>query len=112
MVLCTAWLIPAVFIILVDCELNTPWRAQGGQCLNLVSSTSTNFFGHVLIEFIVPTMAVHSLCGRHNRAHNFRSRRRSAEGSFHEFETQTRYWICLYFPFPVSYLSDDRNLIQ
>lgn len=34
--LCTAWVIPAIFIVLVNCELNTPWRSDGGQCSNLV----------------------------------------------------------------------------
>ncbi|KAJ5584231.1 uncharacterized protein N7459_004031 [Penicillium hispanicum] len=34
--LCTVWLIPAVFILLVNCELNKPWRTEGGQCQHLV----------------------------------------------------------------------------
>ncbi|CAK44698.1 hypothetical protein AnigIFM59636_011631 [Aspergillus niger] len=33
--LCTAWVIPAVFIIAVNCELNRPWKGSGGQCMNL-----------------------------------------------------------------------------
>ncbi|CAG7927072.1 unnamed protein product [Penicillium olsonii] len=33
--LCTIWVIPAIFIVLVNCELNTPWRAGGGQCPDL-----------------------------------------------------------------------------
>ncbi|KAJ5164590.1 uncharacterized protein N7500_006420 [Penicillium coprophilum] len=33
--LCTVWIIPAIFIVLVNCELNTPWRNDSGQCHNL-----------------------------------------------------------------------------
>lgn len=36
--LCTAWLIPAIFILLINCELSRPWRTHGGQCPNLVGT--------------------------------------------------------------------------
>ncbi|KAF7585473.1 hypothetical protein BBP40_010870, partial [Aspergillus hancockii] len=31
--LCTAWIITAVLIIAINCELNRPWQGAGGQCL-------------------------------------------------------------------------------
>ncbi|PWY87192.1 hypothetical protein BO94DRAFT_516977 [Aspergillus sclerotioniger CBS 115572] len=34
--LCTAWIIPAVLIIAVNCELNRPWKGSGGQCIDLL----------------------------------------------------------------------------
>lgn len=34
--LCTGWLVPAIFMLLVNCELNKPWRTEGGKCRNLV----------------------------------------------------------------------------
>ena len=41
--LCTAWVIPAIFIVLVNCELNTPWRGDGGQCSDLVCGPTINY---------------------------------------------------------------------
>lgn len=40
--LCTAWVIPAIFIVLVNCELNTPWRNDGGQCNDLVCKVTND----------------------------------------------------------------------
>ncbi|CAI7627396.1 unnamed protein product [Penicillium pancosmium] len=63
LVLCTAWLIPAVFIILVNCELNKPWRSQGGQCRNL--SQRWQFIAAVdaITELIIFVLAVALLKG-------------------------------------------------
>ncbi|KAJ5105258.1 hypothetical protein NUU61_002605 [Penicillium alfredii] len=61
--LCTAWLVPAVLILLVDCELNKPWRSQGGQCRNL--NTRWQFIAalDVITELILFLLAVVLLKG-------------------------------------------------
>ncbi|KAL4788297.1 hypothetical protein BJX76DRAFT_353325 [Aspergillus varians] len=40
--LCTLWVIPAIFIIAVNCGLNRPWKGTGGQCENLVRPPTPN----------------------------------------------------------------------
>ncbi|KAI9037908.1 uncharacterized protein KD926_011520 [Aspergillus affinis] len=33
--LCTAWIVTALFLVTVNCELNRPWKGTGGQCVDL-----------------------------------------------------------------------------
>ncbi|KAJ5216302.1 uncharacterized protein N7498_002709 [Penicillium cinerascens] len=61
--LCTAWLIPAIFILLVNCELNKPWRSQGGQCLNLFKRWQFIAAVDVITELIIFFLAVILLKG-------------------------------------------------
>ncbi|KAJ5136810.1 hypothetical protein N7448_005364 [Penicillium atrosanguineum] len=61
--LCTAWLIPAVFILLVNCELNKPWRSQGGQCLNLFKRWQFIAAVNVITELLIFLLAVILLKG-------------------------------------------------
>ncbi|KAJ5653133.1 hypothetical protein N7490_000136 [Penicillium lividum] len=61
--LCTAWLIPAVFILLVNCELNRPWRIQGGQCRNLYQRWQFIAAVDVITEIILFSLAVALLKG-------------------------------------------------
>ncbi|KAJ5388159.1 hypothetical protein N7509_010700 [Penicillium cosmopolitanum] len=63
LVLCTAWLIPAVFIILVNCELNKPWRSQGGQCRNLYQRWQFIAAVDAITELIIFVLAVALLKG-------------------------------------------------
>lgn len=61
--LCTAWLVPAVFIILVNCELNKPWRSQGGQCSNLYPRWQFIAALDAITELIIFVLAVALLKG-------------------------------------------------
>ncbi|KAJ5772911.1 hypothetical protein N7457_007807 [Penicillium paradoxum] len=61
--LCTAWVIPAIFIILVNCELNTPWRSEGGRCLNLEKRWQFIAAVDVITEIILFLLAVVLLKG-------------------------------------------------
>ncbi|OQE23058.1 hypothetical protein PENSTE_c009G01309 [Penicillium steckii] len=61
--LCTAWLIPAVLIILVDCELNKPWRSQGGQCRNLYPRWQFIAALDAITELIIFVLAIVLLKG-------------------------------------------------
>ncbi|KAJ6010652.1 hypothetical protein N7451_002064 [Penicillium sp. IBT 35674x] len=61
--LCTAWLIPAVFILLVNCELNRPWRIQGGQCRNLYRRWQFIAAVDIITEIILFSLAVALLKG-------------------------------------------------
>ncbi|KAJ5928149.1 hypothetical protein N7466_007105, partial [Penicillium verhagenii] len=61
--LCTAWLIPAAFILLVDCELNQPWRVQGGQCRNLYKRWQFIAAVDIITEIILFSLAVALLKG-------------------------------------------------
>ncbi|KAJ5168966.1 uncharacterized protein N7482_004560 [Penicillium canariense] len=63
MALCTAWLIPAVFILLVNCELNKPWRTQGGQCRNLYKRWQFIAALDIVTELIIFLLAVALLKG-------------------------------------------------
>ncbi|KAJ5645400.1 hypothetical protein N7507_011411 [Penicillium longicatenatum] len=61
--LCTAWVIPAVFILLVNCELNGPWRIQGGQCRNLYRRWQFIAAVDIITEIILFSLAVALLKG-------------------------------------------------
>ncbi|KAJ5129304.1 uncharacterized protein N7515_005343 [Penicillium bovifimosum] len=61
--LCTAWVIPAVFIILVNCELNTPWRSDGGQCRNLYNRWQFIAAVDVITELLLFLLAIVLLKG-------------------------------------------------
>ncbi|CAI7564824.1 unnamed protein product [Penicillium manginii] len=63
LVLCTAWLIPALFILLVNCELNKPWRSQGGQCRNLYRRWQFIAAVDAITEVIIFVLAVALLKG-------------------------------------------------
>ncbi|KAJ5737972.1 hypothetical protein N7493_001127 [Penicillium malachiteum] len=61
--LCTAWLIPAIFILLIDCELNKPWRLQGGHCHNLYKRWQFIAAVDIITELIIFVLAVALLQG-------------------------------------------------
>ncbi|KAJ5669388.1 hypothetical protein N7462_010458 [Penicillium macrosclerotiorum] len=61
--LCTAWLIPAVLILLVNCELNKPWRTQGGECKNLFKRWQFIGAVDIITEIIIFALAVILLKG-------------------------------------------------
>ncbi|KAJ5090227.1 hypothetical protein N7532_008911 [Penicillium argentinense] len=61
--ICTAWFIPAVFILLVNCELNKPWRIQGAQCRNLYQRWQFIASVDVITELIIFLLAVTLLKG-------------------------------------------------
>ncbi|KAJ5093306.1 hypothetical protein N7456_009167 [Penicillium angulare] len=61
--LCTAWLISAVFILLVNCELKRPWRVQGGQCHNLFRRWKFIAAVDITTELILFSLAVALLKG-------------------------------------------------
>ncbi|KAJ5549845.1 hypothetical protein N7535_002212 [Penicillium sp. DV-2018c] len=61
--LCTAWVIPAVLIILINCELNTPWRSDGGQCRNLYNRWQFIAAVDVITELLLFLLAVVLLNG-------------------------------------------------
>ncbi|KAJ5710386.1 hypothetical protein N7488_004542 [Penicillium malachiteum] len=60
---CTAWLIPAIFILLIDCELNEPWRLQGGKCHNLYKRWQFIAAVDIITELIIFFLAVALLQG-------------------------------------------------
>lgn len=105
--LCTAWLIPAIFILLINCELNRPWRIRGGQCRNLVSHSSS-----ILVLALsnldprkVNPMAIHRCLGRYHRNHSIHPCRRFTQRSIHVRQTQAYNRLRLLLPIPVSLLS-------
>ncbi|KAJ5776071.1 uncharacterized protein N7511_001082 [Penicillium nucicola] len=61
--LCTAWIIPAIFIVLINCELNTPWRGDGGQCNNLFQRWQFIAAVDVITELLLFILAVLLLKG-------------------------------------------------
>ncbi|KAJ5937265.1 hypothetical protein N7454_004920 [Penicillium verhagenii] len=61
--LCTAWLIPAALILLVDCEFNQPWRIQGGECRNLYKRWQFIAAVDIITEIILFSLAVALLKG-------------------------------------------------
>ncbi|KAJ6128479.1 hypothetical protein N7471_009696 [Penicillium samsonianum] len=61
--LCTAWVIPAIFIVLVNCELNTPWRSDGGQCSDLYIRWQFIAAVDVITELLLFLLAVILLKG-------------------------------------------------
>ncbi|KAJ5272748.1 hypothetical protein N7478_007873 [Penicillium angulare] len=61
--LCTVWLISAVFILLVNCELKRPWRVQGGQCHNLFRRWKFIAAVDIITELILFSLAVALLKG-------------------------------------------------
>ncbi|KAJ5383430.1 hypothetical protein N7517_001341 [Penicillium concentricum] len=61
--LCTAWVIPAIFIVLVNCELNTPWRNDSGQCHNLYIRWQFIAAVDVITELLLFLLAVILLKG-------------------------------------------------
>ncbi|RAK88435.1 hypothetical protein BO79DRAFT_19503 [Aspergillus costaricaensis CBS 115574] len=61
--LCTAWVIPAVFIIAVNCELNRPWKGSGGQCVNLSKRWQFIVALDIATELIIFGLAVFLLWG-------------------------------------------------
>ncbi|KAJ5686093.1 hypothetical protein N7536_008712 [Penicillium majusculum] len=61
--LCTAWVIPAIFIVLVNCELNTPWRSDGGQCNDLYIRWQFIAAVDVITEILLFLLAVILLKG-------------------------------------------------
>ncbi|CDM35486.1 hypothetical protein DTO013E5_8034 [Penicillium roqueforti] len=61
--LCTAWVIPAIFIVLVNCELNTPWRSDGGQCNDLYIRWQFIAAVDVITELLLFILAVVLLKG-------------------------------------------------
>ena len=106
--LCTAWVIPAVFIVLVNCELNTPWRSNGGECSDLVckspqcytmcqsSETVSN------LARIVHTMAIHRRSRRYNRAPPIPPRRHPPKRPLYVRSPQISCRLRIYIPLPVS----------
>ncbi|KAJ5216979.1 hypothetical protein N7468_009987 [Penicillium chermesinum] len=62
-VLCTAWVVPAIFILLVNCELNKPWRTQGGQCRHLYQRWQFIAIIDILTELCLFILAVVLLKG-------------------------------------------------
>ncbi|GKZ33080.1 hypothetical protein AbraIFM66950_002858, partial [Aspergillus brasiliensis] len=61
--LCTAWVIPAVFVIVVNCELNRPWKGSGGQCMNLPKRWQFIVALDIATELIIFGLAVFLLWG-------------------------------------------------
>ncbi|CAI7619773.1 unnamed protein product [Penicillium glandicola] len=61
--LCTAWVIPAIFVVLINCELNTPWRSDGGQCQNLYIRWQFIAAVDVITELLLFLLAVILLKG-------------------------------------------------
>ncbi|KAB8072948.1 hypothetical protein BDV29DRAFT_202039 [Aspergillus leporis] len=66
--LCTAWIITAVFIIAINCELNRPWKGAGGQCVNLANQTQLQRWQFIvsmdiLTEILLFALAVTLLSG-------------------------------------------------
>ncbi|KGO67828.1 hypothetical protein PITC_045040 [Penicillium italicum] len=61
--LCTAWVIPAIFIVLINCELNTPWRSDGGQCTDLYIRWEFIAAVDVITELLLFLLAVILLKG-------------------------------------------------
>ncbi|KXG47931.1 uncharacterized protein PGRI_018010 [Penicillium griseofulvum] len=61
--LCTAWVIPAILIVLVNCELNTPWRNDSGQCRNLYIRWQFIAAVDVITELLLFILAVILLKG-------------------------------------------------
>ncbi|OQE00656.1 hypothetical protein PENVUL_c048G04598 [Penicillium vulpinum] len=61
--LCTAWIIPAIFIVLVNCELNTPWRSDSSQCNNLYIRWQFIAAVDVITELLLFLLAVILLKG-------------------------------------------------
>ncbi|CAG8910219.1 unnamed protein product [Penicillium egyptiacum] len=61
--LCTAWVIPAIFIVLVNCELNTPWRSDGGECSDLYIRWQFIAAVDVITELLLFLLAVILLKG-------------------------------------------------
>ncbi|KAJ5319277.1 uncharacterized protein N7506_011981, partial [Penicillium brevicompactum] len=61
--LCTIWVIPAVFTVMVNCELNTPWRGGGGQCPDLYKRWQFIAAVDVITEILLFILAVVLLKG-------------------------------------------------
>ncbi|RAL04060.1 uncharacterized protein BO80DRAFT_462205 [Aspergillus ibericus CBS 121593] len=61
--LCTAWVIPAVFIIAVNCELNRPWKGSGAQCVNLIQRWQFIVALDITTELIIFGLAIALLWG-------------------------------------------------
>lgn len=106
--LCTAWVIPAIFIVLVNCELNTPWRSDGGQCNDLVCKITNDLPPHQLPEAvpnlarIVHTMAIHRCSRRYNRNPPLPTSRDPPKRPLHVRSPQTSRRLRVYIPLSVS----------
>ncbi|OOF98250.1 hypothetical protein ASPCADRAFT_43168, partial [Aspergillus carbonarius ITEM 5010] len=61
--LCTAWVIPAVLIIAVNCELNRPWKGTGGQCIDLLQRWQFIVALDIATELIIFGLAIALLWG-------------------------------------------------
>ncbi|KAE8348934.1 hypothetical protein BDV28DRAFT_152353 [Aspergillus coremiiformis] len=61
--LCTAWVIIAILIITINCELNQPWKGTGEQCVNLLKRWQFIVAIDILTEVLLFTLAVALLAG-------------------------------------------------
>ncbi|PYH96798.1 hypothetical protein BO71DRAFT_374605 [Aspergillus ellipticus CBS 707.79] len=61
--LCTAWVIPAILVIAVNCELNRPWRGSGAQCVDLRQRWQFIVALNIATELILFGLAVALLWG-------------------------------------------------
>ncbi|KAH8428383.1 uncharacterized protein LDX57_006081 [Aspergillus melleus] len=58
--LCTAWIVTALFLVTVNCELNKPWKGTGAECVNLLPRwqfiVSIDIFTEVLLFGLAVTL--------------------------------------------------------
>ncbi|KKK22661.1 hypothetical protein ARAM_002581 [Aspergillus rambellii] len=63
LILCTLWLIPAILIITINCELERPWRGTGGRCGSLLARWQFIVALDIATELILFSLAVTLLAG-------------------------------------------------
>ncbi|PLB54841.1 hypothetical protein P170DRAFT_442837 [Aspergillus steynii IBT 23096] len=61
--LCTAWVVTAVLVIAVNCELNRPWKGTGAQCVDLLPRWQFIITIDILTELLLFSLAVTLLSG-------------------------------------------------
>lgn len=99
--LCTIWVIPAIFVVLVNCELNTSERTYALQCPDLVS-TAAEISDSSNISGAVHTMAIHRSSRCHHRGRPLFSRHCPPKGFIHVNPPQACRRFCIHLPFSVS----------
>ncbi|KAK1144231.1 hypothetical protein N8T08_005644 [Aspergillus melleus] len=61
--LCTAWIVTALFLVTVNCELNEPWKGTGAECVNLLPRWQFIVSIDIFTEVLLFGLAVALLAG-------------------------------------------------
>ncbi|KAJ0426479.1 hypothetical protein BJY00DRAFT_272262 [Aspergillus carlsbadensis] len=61
--LCTLWVVPAIFILTINCGFNRPWRGEGGHCKDEVARWQFIVALDIATEIILSGLAVLLLAG-------------------------------------------------